>query len=166
MHEEQPTRGVRGSRWVLFFFLRFLAASIILYLIYMQVGAYYTMLVAYGAKPLLSLFNYQMILERALKVTEEISMNPIVFLSLVAASWRIGLKSRLTAAWIGFLILTAANIATVFLIFLSAARGSELLWSGSEFFSLTINFFLPLLLWILLLPLKELFLPRRRGNSD
>ena len=148
---------MRGFRDVLFFLLRFIAVSVILYLIYTKWGIYYMKLVAYGSKPLLSLFGYEMILERALKITEQISLNPLVYLSLVSAVGGVALARRIKAAAWGIVILTLANIATVFLAFMSYYRESEELWSGTEFLHLTINFFLPLLLWIIFMPVGDIF---------
>lgn len=139
------------------FFARFVIASVVLYLLYMKFGIYYMKIVAYGAKPLLGLFKYRIIMEKALAITEDISLNPVVFFSLLIAVQGIPHAARLRGAALGFLILTAANCTTVFLSFLSYYRGSEKLWTGTEFFSLTMNFFLPLLLWFLLLPVKYLF---------
>jgi hypothetical protein len=104
------------------------------------------------AKPFLSLCGIEMNLQRALRVTEEISLNPVVFLSLVIATRHVSALKKVGAGIIGFAILTAANALTVFLVFLSAHSGSEGLWMGTEFFNLTMNFFVPLLLWIALLP--------------
>ncbi|HSG27336.1 MAG TPA: hypothetical protein VLA34_02560, partial [Candidatus Krumholzibacterium sp.] len=53
-------------------------------------------------------------------------------------------------------ILTAANILTVFLVFMSYYSGNEALWTGTEFFNLTINFFLPILLWFIFAPVRNL----------
>ncbi len=144
------------SRLVLVFLLRFLAVSIPLYLVYTWVGSYYTRLVSYGAKPFLSLYGIELTIGRALVITEEIALNPVVFLSLVIAVQRIGWQKKLKAAALGMAILTVANIAVVFLLFMSAERHSEGLWTGTEFLNLTINFFLPLLLWLLLLPLRSI----------
>lgn len=157
MVDENSTNATRGFRGVLFFLLRFIAASIILYLIYVKAGIYYMKVVAYGAKPLLSLFGYEIILERALKVTEEISLNPVVYLSLVSAAGGVTFLRRLKAAIWGVVILTIGNSVTVFLAFLSYYKNSEQLWSGTEFLNLTINFFLPLLLWIILMPVGSMF---------
>jgi hypothetical protein len=144
-----------GFRGVLIFFARFIAASVVLYAVYLKLSRYYVILVASLAKPLIALAGYEMVMERALKITEEISLNPIVFLSLVIAVPAIAIKRKLGAAALGMVILTVANSATVFLIFLSAYRESELLWTGTEFLNLTINFFLPILLWFLLLPIRS-----------
>lgn len=143
-------------RMVLIFLLRFLVVSIPLYLVYTWIGSYYTMFVAYGAKPLLSLFNIELAIDRALAVTEELSLNPIVYLSLVIAVQRIEWLKKLRAAALGIAILTVANIVVVFFLFMSAELESEGLWTGTEFLNLTINFFLPLLLWFLLLPLRSI----------
>lgn len=154
-------RIVGGAKGVLLFFLRFLIASAILYTVYTKAGVYYMWIVASGAKPLLALFGHRLVMDRALAITEEISLNPLIFLSLVIAVSNVSVRIRLRAAVIGVLILTAANSITVFLSFLSFYRGSEQLWSGTEFFNLTINFFLPLLLWFLLLPLRSIIFRSR-----
>ena len=52
----------------------------------------------------------------------------------------------------GFAILTAANALTLFMVFLSYFKRSETLWAQSEFLNLTINFFVPILLWFALVP--------------
>ena len=140
------------GRIALFFFLRFLAASIPLYLLYTVAGEHYMKLVAYAAKPLFALSDIELVMRRALTVTEEISLNPIVFLSLVIATPRVRASRKIRAGILVFVILTLANSITLFMIFLSASRGSERLWSSTEFFNLTINFFLPILLWTVLLP--------------
>jgi hypothetical protein len=145
-----PITGV--GRAVFLFFLRFLAASILLYLVHAKIGAHYMRLVSLMAKPLLSLNGIELNMQRALKVTEEISLNPVVFLSLVIATRPVQAMKSLGAALAGFAILSVANALTVFLIFVSAQRGSESLWTGTEFFNLTMNFFVPLLLWVVLLP--------------
>jgi hypothetical protein len=141
---------------VLVFLLRFLAVSIPLYLVYAWIGSLYTRLVAYGAKPFLSLYGIELTIDRALAVTEEISLNPVVFLSLVIAVQKIGWLKKLKAATLGMVILTVSNVVVVFFLFMSADRQSEALWTGTEFLNLTINFFLPLLLWFLLLPLRSI----------
>ncbi len=151
--DDELSRSRAGiGRTALFFFLRFLAASIPLYLLYTVAGIHYMKLVAYVSKPLFSIFDLNLIMKRALTVTEEISLNPVVFVSLVIATSRIRAPRKIGAGIIGLAILTLANSITLFMIFLSDARGSERLWAGTEFFYLTINFFLPLLLWIILLP--------------
>jgi hypothetical protein len=144
------------GRIALLFFLRFLAASIPLYLLYVVGVTHYMKLVAYVSKPLFALFDLDLNLQRALTVTEEISLNPIVFISLVIATTRIGAARKIRGGLLGFVILTLANSVTLFMIFLSASRGSERLWSSTEFFNLTINFFMPILLWIVLLPVVSL----------
>ncbi len=146
------------------FFLRFLAFSTILYLIHLKAGFIYMRAVAWGAWPLLAVFGRKLVMENALKVTEEISLNPVVYLSLVAAVTGVSWKKRIRPALAGFLVLTAANILTVFLVFMSAYLKNEKLWSGTEFFSLTINFFLPLLLWFILMPTRDIF-PFRDSSS-
>ena len=122
----------------------------------MFAGKYYALAVVYGAKPLVALTGNSLNVKRALLVTEEISLNPIVYVSLVIAVTGITWKARLRPALIGVGILTAANIITVFFMFLSAYTGSEQLWTGTEFLNLTVNFFLPILLWVLLMPKGEL----------
>jgi len=144
------------GRIAAFFFLRFLAASIPLYLLYVVAGIHYMKLVAYVSKPLFSLFDLDLSMQRALTVTEEISLNPVVFISLVIATSRIGASRKIRAGLLGFVILTLANSVTLFMVFLSDSRGSERLWSSTEFFNLTINFFMPILLWIVLLPVVSL----------
>jgi len=151
---KKPPSGI--GRIALLFFLRFLAASIPLYLLYVVGGTYYMKLVAHVSKPLFALFDLDLNLQRAFTVTEEISLNPVVFISLVIATTRIGAVRKIRAGLLGFVILTLANSLTLFMIFLSASRGSERLWSSTEFFNLTINFFLPILLWIVLLPVVSL----------
>mgnify|MGYP006279245223 CR=1 FL=1 len=154
---EREDRGP-GSR-LLRFFLRFLAASIVLYGLYILAGRYYTYLVAWSARPLLALAGHEMDVSLAMKITEEISLNPVVYLSLVIAVTGVGWREKVRPSVIGVLVLTVFNIVTVFLVFLSAITGSETLWSGTEFLNLTINFFLPILLWFLLSPKGDL-IPR------
>lgn len=158
MEINRGTAGYGAGVWkmALVFLLRFLAVSIPLYILYIWLGSYYTRLVAYGAAPFLSLCGIELEIDRALSVTEELSLNPVVFLSLVIAVQRIGWLKRLKAAGLGIVILTVANMIVVFFLFMSAARQSEGLWTGTEFLNLTINFFLPLLLWFLLLPLRSI----------
>lgn len=155
-HNDKSTSSGTSSlgRDILFFFLRFLAASIVLYVIFEPLGAgrLYSVLIAYIAKPFLSLMHYRMVLHKALSVTEEISLNPVVFISLVIATVGLTYRERLKAILIGFLILTAANALTIFMIFLSYYKRSETLWAQSEFLNLTINFFVPILLWFALVP--------------
>jgi hypothetical protein len=138
------------------FFLRFLAASVPLYLLYVVAGIHYMRLVAYLSKPLFRLFDIELVMQRALTVTEEISLNPVVFISLVLATTGVRASRKIRGGILGFVILTLANSITLFMMFLSASRGSERLWSSTEFFNLTINFFLPILLWIVLLPIVSL----------
>lgn len=137
------------------FAVRFTAASLLFFILYILGGSYYAKLIAYGAKPVLAVFSHDVIVEKAMNVTEDIAINPVVFFSLVTAVSGIRLKKKLSAAAIGFLILTAANILTLSAAFLSFYEKSETLWSGTEFLSLTINFFLPILLWFALLPLEK-----------
>lgn len=141
---------------ILIFFVRFVIVSLALYTAWMFIGKFYTLIVAWGAKPLVALTGNTLNVERALQVTEEISLNPVVYLSLVIAITGVPWKERIRPALIGVLILTAANIITVFFMFLSEFTGSEQLWTGTEFLNLTINFFLPILLWALLVPKGDL----------
>lgn len=134
------------------FFGRLLLASIVLYLVWTKAGTLYMYAIAWGAWPLVALTGRELVVERALKVTEEISLNPAVYLSLVIAVTGVPWRERVRPAALGVGILTAANIAVVFLVFLSAYTKSERLWTGTEFLNLTINFFLPILLWFLLCP--------------
>ena len=134
------------------FFGRLLLASIILYLVWTKAGILYMYAIAWGAKPLVAMTGHRLVIERALKVTEEISLNPAVYLSLVIAVTGGPWRERIRPAVIGVAVLTAANIVTVFLVFLSAYTKSERLWTGTEFLNLTINFFLPILLWFVLMP--------------
>ncbi|MFO7916095.1 MAG: hypothetical protein R6U43_10460 [Candidatus Krumholzibacteriales bacterium] len=143
------------NRWILVFFIRFLFASIILYLLYMKLGIYYARLICHGARPLVALFGHRVMVSRALLITEDISLNPVVFLSLVIAVTNIPVMKKVRGAVIGVVILTLANSLTVSMAFLSYYRGSEALWTGTEFFNLTINFFLPLFLAFALLPVKS-----------
>lgn len=138
------------------FFARFIGVSILLYLLYTWAGFVYMRVVAYGAQPLLAIFGKKLIMKTALDITEEISLNPAVFLSLVIALTGVTWKKRAKAAIIGVLILTAANILTVFLSFMSFYLRNEKLWDSTEFFNLTINFFLPILLWLILMPVGNL----------
>ena len=141
---------------ILFFFVRFIAASLVLYTSWMFIGKFYTLIVAYGAKPLVALTGNSLDVDRALKVTEEISLNPVVYISLVIAVTGVAWRERIRPALIGVLVLTAANIVTVFFMFLSAFTRNEQLWTGTEFLNLTVNFFLPILLWALLVPKGDL----------
>lgn len=145
-----------GMKGILVFFVRFIVVSLVLYTAWMFVGRYYTLIVAYGAKPLVALTGNSLDVKRALSVTEEISLNPVVYVSLCIAVSGVAWRSRVRPALIGVLILTAANIITVFFMFLSASTGSEQLWTGTEFLNLTVNFFLPILLWVLLMPKGDL----------
>ncbi|MDD3643185.1 MAG: hypothetical protein PHQ19_06980 [Candidatus Krumholzibacteria bacterium] len=146
------SKAERHAGRLLAFFLRLLLASIVLYLVWTKAGIAYMYVIAWGAKPLVALTGHTLVIEQALTVTEEISLNPVVYLSLVIAVTGVPLKARIRPAAVGVAILTAANIATVFLIFLSHYRNSEQLWTGTEFLNLTINFFLPILLWFVLCP--------------
>ena len=141
---------------ILIFFVRFVIVSLVLYTAWMFIGEFYTLAVAWGAKPLVALTGNTLNVEQALKVSEEISLNPVVYISLVIAVTGVAWKERIRPALIGALILTAANIITVFFMFLSAFTRSEQLWAGTEFLNLTVNFFLPILLWALLMPKGDL----------
>ncbi|HER43374.1 MAG TPA: hypothetical protein ENO08_02835 [Candidatus Eisenbacteria bacterium] len=164
---DEPGRPPAGvGRTAFLFFLRFLAVSIPLYALYAAAGIHYMKLVATVSKPLFSLFDLELAMGRALAVTEDISLNPIVFISLVAATAGVAIPRRIWAGIIGFAVLTLANSTTLFLVFLSASRGSERLWAGTEFLNLTINFFLPLLLWIVLLPVVSLAAGLRRPQDN
>jgi hypothetical protein len=149
--------GRRAGREILSAFLRFLGVSIVLYVPYDRfVAVSYSRLVALIATPFLALFGVDLVMAQALKITEDISLNPLVFLSLVIAVGRIPARSKLRAALIGVAILTALNALTVFLAFMSAYR-NERMWTETEFVSLTMNFFVPLLLWLVLLPIRSTF---------
>lgn len=152
-----PRAGASIAREVLLFFLRFLAVSIALYALYLVAGKYYVRLLAALAGPALGAFGYEIRMDLVMKVTEDLSLNPAVFLSLVAALGRVPWRIKARAALVGAAILTLANAITVVFVFVAYYRESELLWSGSEFTSLTINFFLPILLWLVLLPVREAF---------
>ena len=156
------------NRWILAFFIRFLIASIILYAVYLKLGNYYARLICHGARPLVSLFGHRVIMSKALLITEDISLNPVVFLSLVIAVMNIPVGKKIRGAVIGIIILSLANSLTVSMAFLSYYRGSEALWTGTEFFNLTINFFLPLFLAFALLPVKSALPPswmKKENNS-
>ncbi len=155
----------RAGREILFSFLRFLAVSILLYIPYDRfVAPHYSRLVALIAKPFLALFGVALAMEQALRITEDIALNPLVYVSLVIAVGRIPWRSKLAPAGIGVAILTVANALTVFLAFMSAHRNSEAMWAETEFLSLTMNFFVPLLLWLVLLPIRSVF--PLFGSSD
>jgi hypothetical protein len=149
---------------MLVFFVRFIVASLVIYTAWIFIGRFYTLFVAYGAKPLIALTGNSLDVDRALKVTEEISLNPVVYISLIAAVTGVAWRERIRPALIGVLILTAANIVTVFFMFLSAFTRNEQLWTGTEFLNLTVNFFLPILLWALLMPKGDL-MPVRSSND-
>lgn len=154
--------GEAGSlRWVVVFLIRFLVVSLLLYLLYLWVGEYYSLLIAHGCRPVLAIFGRSVIMRMALNVTEEVSLNPVVFLSLTIAVMGIKPSIKIRAGVIGVLILTAANILTVSMAFISYYEGNEALWTGTEFINLTINFFLPVLLWFALLPVSSV-LPLKR----
>ncbi|MBN2070690.1 MAG: hypothetical protein JW814_04465 [Candidatus Krumholzibacteriota bacterium] len=154
--EGQTERDGNGQS-LLWFFLRFIAASLALFVLHMKAGFIYMRLLAWGARPLLAIFGQEIIMERAESIAAEVSLNPAVFLSLVIALSGVAARKKITAAIVGTAILTAANILTVFLVFMSYYMNNEKLWTGTEFLNLTINFFLPLLLFIILMPIKRLF---------
>ena len=149
---------------ILIFFVRFIVVSLVLYTAWMFLGRFYALIVAYGAKPLVSLTGNTLSVERTLKVTEEISLNPVVYVSLVIAVSGVAWKEKIRPALLGVLFLTVANIITVFFMFLSAFTRSEQLWTGTEFLNLTVNFFLPILLWALLMPKGDL-MPVNSSND-
>ena len=155
----EKSRGPRGpAREILIFFLRFLAASIALYLLYyFVIGKYYVRFIALMAKPALALFGYEFVMDNAVKITEDIALNPFVFLSLVAAVAHIPWRAKLRGAAVGIVILAVANALTVTLAFVSNYRESEAWWTGTEFLNLTNNFFVPILLWLVLLPIRSAF---------
>ncbi len=154
MAEAKDTRP--DMKKILVFFVRFIVVSLVLYTAWMFAEKFYALGVAYGAKPFVALTGNSLDVDRALLVTEEISLNPIVYVSLVIAVTGVAWKARLKPALIGVAVLTAANIITVFFMFLSAFTKSEQLWSGTEFLNLTVNFFLPILLWVILMPKGDL----------
>ncbi len=156
MAEAKDTRP--DMKKILVFFVRFIVVSLVLYTAWMFAEKFYALGVAYGAKPFVALTGNSLDVDRALLVTEEISLNPIVYvsLSLVLAVKGVAWKARLKPALIGVAVLTAANIITVFFMFLSAFTKSEQLWAGTEFLNLTVNFFLPILLWVILMPKGDL----------
>jgi hypothetical protein len=160
MSEDRETsmapRGAAGE--ILFFFLRFLGISIALYLLYYFVfGRYYVRFIALMAKPALAVFGYKFVMDNAVKITEDIALNPFVFLSLVAAVGHVPWKAKLRGAGIGIAILAVANALTVTLAFVSNYRQSEAWWTGTELLSLTNNFFVPILLWLVLLPIRSAY---------
>ena len=80
------------ARDIAAFVLRFLAISIALYvLFYLFAGAYYVRLVALIAGPMLSAFGHSIVLRGVQRIAEDITFNPIVFLSLAAAVGRIAI---------------------------------------------------------------------------
>lgn len=147
-----------SAREILFFFFRFLGVSIALYLFYyFVIGSYYLRFIALLAKPMLALFSYELIMERAVSITEDISLNPFVFISLVAAVGRVPWRKKIRGGAIGIAILVLANALTVTFAFVSSYRQSEAWWTGTEFLDLTNNFFMPILLWLTLLPVRSAF---------
>jgi hypothetical protein len=66
-------------------------------------------------------------------------------------------KAKLRGAGAGIAILAVANAVTVTLAFVSNYRQSEAWWTGTEFLNLTNNFFVPILLWLVLLPIRSAF---------
>jgi hypothetical protein len=152
----QPAANRPDMKRILLFFVRFIVVSLVLYFAWIFIGKFYALAVVYGAKPLVALTGNSVDVERALQVSEEISLNPIVYISLVIAVAGVAWKDKIRPALIGVLILTFANIVVVFLMFLSAFTRSEGLWTGTEFLNLTVNFFVPILLWVLLAPKGDL----------
>ena len=148
----EAERPARPPGRLLAFLGRLLLASFVLYVAWTKAGVWYMYAIAWGAKPLVALAGHPLDIERALTVREEISLNPVVYLSLVIAVTGVPWRKRVRPAVAGIVILTAANIFTVFLLFLGDYLGSERLMSGTEFLNLTINFFLPILLWFVLCP--------------
>ena len=160
MNENPETIQAPGgaAREILLFFLRFLGISIALYLLYyFAIGNYYVRFIALMAKPALAAFGYKFVMDNAVKITEDIALNPFVFLSLVAAARHIPWRAKLRGAGIGIAILAVANVLTVTLAFVSNYRQSEAWWTGTELLNLTNNFFLPILLWLALLPIRSTF---------
>jgi hypothetical protein len=154
---DKKRRALPDTKRILLFFARFIAVSLVLYTAWIFIGKYYTVILAWGAYPLTAMAGNGIDVARAKLLTEEISLNPVVYLSLLIAVKGVPWKKRLKPAIIGLLVLTAANIIIVFLVFLSEASGSESLWAGTEFLYLTINFFLSVLLWFLLSEKGDLF---------
>jgi len=147
-----------SAREILLFFFRFLGVSIALYLFYyFVIGSYYLRFIALLAKPMLALFGYELIMERAVKITEDISLNPFVFISLVAAVGRVPWRKKIRGGAIGIAVLVLANALTLTFAFVSNYRQSEAWWTGTEFLDLTNNFFMPILLWLVLLPVRSAF---------
>lgn len=160
MNEKTNEGSARASigREILLFFLRFLGASIALYLlIYYFLGSHYMRLIALLSKPMLSTFGHRFVMERAIAISESISLNPFVFLSLVAATRHVSIRRKLAACATGTAFLILANALTVTFAFVSSYRQSEAWWTGTEFLDLTNNFFMPILLWLVLLPIKSAF---------
>ncbi|MBN2184820.1 MAG: hypothetical protein JW746_05785 [Candidatus Krumholzibacteriota bacterium] len=141
---------------MIWFFSRFIGASLLLSLIHIKAGFIYMRIIFWGAKPLLSVFGYSILAEKSDTISAAVSLNPVIFLSLVIALSGIPVREKIIPAVTGTAILTAANIITVFLSFLSYYKNNEILWTITEFLNLTANFFLPLLLFMVLLPVKRL----------
>jgi hypothetical protein len=147
-----------GARDILAFFARFLACSIALYVLFYFFGErHYLRFIALLARPMLALFGHEIVMAQLRRIAEEISLNPLVFVSLAVAVARIPWRKKLRAILIGTAILIAANAATVTLAFVASYRESEGWWTGAELLSLTNNFFLPILLWLVLLPVRSAF---------
>lgn len=147
-----------GWRTVGAFFLRFLVCSVVLYsMFYLFAEKHYVRLIASIAGPMLSAFGYEIVIEKVMKIAEDISLNPLVFVSLAIAVAGIPWKAKLRGTAIGILILLAANAITVALVFVAAYRQSEGWWTGAEVLNLTNNFFVPILLWLVLLPVRSAF---------
>jgi hypothetical protein len=155
------------ERDILAFFLRFLAISAALYLVfYLFAGKYYVRLIALVAGPMLSAFGHRIVVDRAMKIAEEISLNPLVFVSLVAAVGRVPWRTKLRGAALGAAMLFVANALTVTFAFVANYRNSEGWWTGTEILNLTNNFFLPILLWLVLIPVRSAFPFLRRFDGN
>jgi hypothetical protein len=167
MGNEERLIPAAGARDIFLFFVRFIACSVALYLLfYFFAERHYVRLIALVARPMLAPFGYELVVDRVMKIAEEISLNPLVFMSLVVAVMRIPWSKRLHGMAIGVAILIVANAATVTLAFVASYRQSEGWWTGAEVLSLTNNFFLPILLWLVLLPVRSAFpFFRRLGGN-
>ncbi len=167
METEERRGPAAGARDILSFFLRFLAWSIALYLFfYFFAERFYVRFIALIARPMLAPFGYAIVMNNVRDIAEEISLNPLVFISLAAAVARIPWRTKLRGMAIGVAILVAANALTVTLAFVASNRRSEGWWTGTEILNLTNNFFLPILLWLVLLPVRSAFPFFRRLDGD
>ncbi len=145
-----------GGGHLLRFFLRFLAVSIVLYVVYIFAGKYYVMVLGWAARGIMAVFGYSIDLSRLPSIVEDIALNPVVYLSLLIAVTGAGWRERVKPAVIGLAVLTAFDVLIICLVYLSFMTGSEALWEGTEFLYLTINFFLTVLLWFVLCPKGDL----------